>query len=214
LNAANGFADDAAQPVLMQLKTLFAAHADARPNARDWVVRAAKAVPGWLASPKIDPELALQTLALLALREHQMALPDATATAAELSRLLGQNDSVSSTTATLAMAVAEEAGAPIDLSVAKRLAGKRLIGPSQLAGLVRRIGASEGVAAAVSFGQSALQYTENDELLQELETLARQSGDADRAASLEAVRAKAAAARAVLDGQKPAADIRNLTAAR
>lgn len=191
-----------ASSALLQFKTLFPARADAWPNAREWVTRAAQALPGWIGGTEVDADVALQVFALLTLREQQMGLPDSAATAKELARLLAQVERVSASTATLAVAVAERVKAPIDLAVLRKLVENRSLDVRQLAGLVRRAAESDGVPAALALGELALPYTRNDDLLKELESLAQQSGNENQLGRFREIRAHAASARATLEGTK------------
>jgi hypothetical protein len=109
---------------------------------------------------------------------------------------------LSMATATLALAAAEKAGASVDAAVVRQLVANRQLEVRQLAGVVRRVAASDGVPAALALGESALGYTQNDELLGELESLAQKAGDAARAAKFKATRQQAATARAALENTK------------
>ncbi len=188
---------------LTRFRALFPTSTDAWPNAREWIVRAAQAIPGWMAANEVEPDLALQVLALLTWRLQQISAPEAAGTARELSRLLTQTERVSTATATLVLAVTERMNTPLELAVAQKLVGERRVDIRMLAGLVRRVALAAGVPAALALGESALAYTRDDELLQALESLAEQAGNADQRRRFATFRELAAQARATLDGPKP-----------
>ena len=199
----SGLSSSGAEPsAVLNFKALFPARADAWPNAREWTVRAAQAVPGWFTAADVDQDIALQVLALLALREQQMGLPESAATAKELSRLVGQVDRISGPTAVFVVAVADRVKTPIDLAVLRKLVSDRRLDVRQLAGVVHRTAEIAGAAAAISLGESALQYTENDDLLKELESLAQQSGNESQLGRFREIRQQAASARATLESTK------------
>lgn len=197
----NSGPNDAANepPLLLAFKGLFPTRADAWPTAREWVVRSAQAIPGWIASSEVDPDLALQVLALLTLRQQQMGLPEAATSAKELSQLLERPQRISPATATLAVAVAERVKAPINLGVARKLVANRSLDVRLLANLLQRSAKTEGTPAALALGEIALDYTRNEALLRELESLAKNSGDAVAVRRYAQLRQQAASARTLLD---------------
>jgi hypothetical protein len=187
---------------VLQLLTLFPTQADAWPGARPWLLEVARALPGWIKSGEVEAELALPALALVTLRLQHFGLPEAAGAARALAGQLGSSMRLSMATATLALAAAEKAGASVDAAVVRQLVANRQLEVRQLAGVVRRVAASDGVPAALALGESALGYTQNDELLGELESLAQKAGDAARAAKFKATRQQAATARAALENTK------------
>jgi hypothetical protein len=183
-------------PALPLFKGVFPMRVEAWSGAREWVEAAGKAIPAWIGTAGVDGDLALQVLAIVALRQSQLGLPDAAGTARELSRALGQLDRVSTPTATLAVAVAEKMSVPVESAVIRKLIAGGRLDVRQLAGLVQRASEVEGPAAALALGESALSYTQNDDLLRELEALARKSGDEGLLRRLNGIRAQAGEARA------------------
>lgn len=177
-------------------KGVFPTRAAAWSGAREWVEAAGKAVPGWIGTAGVDGELALQVLAIVALRQSQLGLAEAAGTARELARALGQLDRLSTSTATLAVAVAEKMGVPVEVAVIRKLIAGGRLDVRQLAGLVQRVAEAEGPAAALALGETALGYTQNDDLLRELEVLARKAGDEERLRRLNGIRTQADEARA------------------
>lgn len=188
---------------LLFIKELFPANPDAWPSARAWLIQAAKALPGWIQSDGVDPDLGLQTLAVLALRLRQAGLSEANATFEAAQRLLDRGR-ISSTTATLVLAVGLEIGAPLDAARITTLVKQELIDARLLGGLCRQLAVSAGPEAALKLGEVALATTRNDTLLQELETLARKANQPDLATRFSTLRAEAATARRTLDSGTPA----------
>lgn len=165
---------------------------------REWIQRAARELPGWLDRNEVDRDLGLQVLALLTLRLHQLGLPGAAMSAQVLDQQLARPAPVSVPTAHLAVVTAERVGAPVSLRTLQRLVGERSLPVVSLAGIIRQLGRSGQVSAALDLGEVALDYTRNEALLEELAALARQAGDHDRMNHFAAMRAEAAAARAAL----------------
>ena len=110
---------------------------------------------------------------------------------------------MSSTTATLVLAVGLELGAPFDASRITALADQQLVDPRLLAGVCRHLATSTNPEAAITFGEAALAHTRNDLLLQELETLARRAGREELAARFTTLRTEAANARRALESGSP-----------
>ncbi len=187
---------------LLQLKDLFPASADAWPSARAWLVQSAAVLPGWIQEGAVDVDLGLQSLALLALRLRQTGLPEAATTFEAAQRLLDRGR-VSTTTATLVLAVGLELGAPFDASRITPLVDQHLIDSRLLAGICRQLATSTGPEAAIKMGEAALVYTRSDPLLQELETLARRTGRPELAVRFNTLRTEAATARRTLDSGSP-----------
>lgn len=187
---------------VLQLQTLFPTGANAGAGAHPWLLEVARALPEWIQAGEVEAELALPALALVTLRLQQAGRPEAAAAAHTLARQLGSTARLSMATATLALAVAEKAGAAVDTAVVRQLVAHRQLEVRQLAGVIRRVAASDGVPAALALGETALTYTQNDELLGELESLAQKAGDAARAAKFKATRQQAATARAALENTK------------
>jgi hypothetical protein len=150
----------------------------------------------------VEAELALPALALVTLRLHQLGLPEAADTARALARQVGTSTGLSMATATLAVAAAEKAGVSVDSAVLRTLVANRRLEVRQLATVVRRMAGTDGAAAALALGESALAYTQNDELLVELESLAQKAGDAARVAKFKSTRQQAATARAALENAR------------
>ena len=195
------FDDPAGEPSgVLAFKGLFPTRVEAWPGAREWITRSARSIPAWIASSTVDTDLAVQVLALVTLRLQQLGLPEAKTSAGEIAHLLVQLSALPPATASLAIAVADRAQTPVDLAVIRNLAIAQKIDPQQLAGLIRRTAEAEGTSAALTLGDSALAYTQNDALLGELESLAKNSGNDKAAKRYGEVRQQAAAAREQLNG--------------
>lgn len=193
---------------LFALKLAFPTRGDSWEGASDWVRAAAAAIPRWVDDGSIEADIGVQALSVVTLRLHQMNLPEVTDACASLSKILARSEGCSTQSATLAVAVADEVGSPVDLDVIGRLVAARRVDVRQLAGIVRRAAEVKGAASALALGEAALDYTRNDGLLREMEDLARRSGDPARAREFAGLREHADVVRAALQGK--ASDSGNL----
>jgi hypothetical protein len=199
-------ADDMADAKVLSLFSgMFPSGPDGWAAAREWTARAGQALPAWAEESEGTRNTAVELLALVALREHQMGMPEAAASGAELSRLLGRFDTISSTAVTFAVAVGEEIGSPVATAVARGLIDRRVLDVRQVAAVVRRLGQTDA-AAGLELGGAALAYTRNDALLAEMESLAGKAGKDAEVARFREMRKEADAARAVLNGPAAPAD--------
>lgn len=175
----------------LDFKELFAA------ASGPWLDQAAAAIPAWLQAGEIEVNVAGQVLALAVWRQQQLGLPGTAASAPALVAMLARPE-MSRSTATIAVLVAQRAGAAIPTKTAEELINGRRLAVELIAGFLQQIASQGEVAPALALGEAALTYTQNESLLRELESLAARAGDPARAAKFQALRQRAAAARTLL----------------
>lgn len=184
---------------LLTFRSAFPLRRDAWPEAAAWTNRAAAAIASWLDDPAINRDLAVQLLALVALRQHQLALPESETSLRALHQALAHSNGLTPRTLSLSCAVSTEIGQPIPAAIVRPLIEARRLDVHLLAGVVRQVAIAEGKPVALALGESTLTYTENDELLGELVTLATELGDTARVSRLTQLRAEAARIRRAFD---------------
>ncbi len=182
--------------------SLFPARADAWPGADAWVSRAAREVPNWVEQRAVNRDAAVQVLSLLTLRLHQMGnVADAQDAVRHLGQLL-RGGRVSVKAATLAVAVAQRAAAPIEFAVLKDLIRDSGISVGDIAAVVERTVQVEGPERAVELAELAATYTSDDALLSRLISIAHRVGGVAQAQGWIDRRNEAASARSSLKRKK------------
>ena len=160
-----------------EMKPLFPATAAEWPDGIAWVKRVATEIPAWLGQGDINRDAAMQVMTLLALRLQQLGdLDGAKALAGHLSTALARGP-VSLKATALAMMAGDRVGAPLQLSVLQDQVRANRLPIRLVVGVLTRTAEAEGAAAALKLGEAAATFTSNDELIRQLVTIAKTSGD-------------------------------------
>lgn len=142
-----------------------------------WVSRVAREVPVWIEHGSVNRDAATQVLALLVLRLNAMGNQDgARAAVASVSGML-RVPGLSLKATTLALAIADKVGEPIDLAVAQDLVRRYRLDSSRISGVIARTAQVEGAERALQLGEDAAELTSSEALLTQLVALARSAGD-------------------------------------
>jgi predicted Zn-dependent protease len=197
---SSGVEPKAAARAVEEVAALFPTRADAWPRgqAQAWIARVAGELPRWVEQQAVNRDAAVQTLAVVVRRLHQIGdASGARAAVASLSALL-RGATVSSRAATLAVAVTDTVGIPIDLTIAQELVRANLLDIGTATDVVKRTAREEGAEPALTLGDAAATLTSNQDLLNELVRIARTAGNEAQAQRWIARRQQAASARAKL----------------
>jgi Tfp pilus assembly protein PilF len=186
-----------------EFKPLFPVKADAWPGGGAWVARVARELPAWIEQRLVNRDAGVQLLSLLTVRLQQMG---DTAGAAAATRGLSEAmraGRVSIRSATLAVSVADKAGAPIDLAVVQDYVRANRLHISREVGVITRTAQAQGPEAALRLGEIVAGITSNDELLKQLVTIAQASGNAAEVQRWTERQRQVTAARAQLARKPP-----------
>ncbi len=196
---------------VMSFKSVFPSSADEWPRAQEWTQLAGERLAGLIGQGAVAREMALQVLALVTLRQHQMGANDAvSASAHRLAELLAPYDSVTQPTATLVIAVLEHTQAPIDVAMLRGLIEQRRIDVRLIGPALRRVENADGAAQAFALGQLAVAYSQEPNLLQTMKKLADAAGKPELVQVYIDLEKKSAQAREVLASGK---DVKTAAAA-
>jgi len=164
-------------PAVEEFKPLFPAKADEWSGGSAWVSRVATELPAWIAQGTANRDAGMQVLSLVALRLHQMGEATAAHAAARELTAAFRAGPVSVKASTLAMSVAERAGAPIDLAILQDLVRANRLHISRVQAVIARTVQVEGAGAALRLGAEAARFTSDDGLLEQLVAIAQSTGN-------------------------------------
>jgi tetratricopeptide (TPR) repeat protein len=181
-----------------EFRAAFPASASAWPGARDWVDRAVRSVPEWVAEKSVSRDAGLQVQSLLAVRLNQMGDAAAARDAAKHLDAMFRAGPVSIRGASLAVTVADKVGAPIDLAILQDLVRTNRLHVSRVAAVLARTATTEGADKALELGAAAAEFTSADELLRQLIAIARNANNAAEVQRWTDRQREAAAARTTL----------------
>ena len=160
-----------------EMKPLFPATETEWPGGVAWVSRVATEVPKWIAQGAVNRDAGMQVLCLVSLRLQQLGdTAGAQAAARDLSTALAKGPVSLKATALTAM-VGDKVGAPIALSLLQEQVRANRLPIKLVVGIITRTAEAESPAAALKLGDVAASFTSNDDLIHQLVTIAKASGD-------------------------------------
>lgn len=184
---------------LTRFARVFPAVGNAWPGTPEWTQKAIDALADWIEQGEVERAVALPVLAVAVLRRHQQGdVAAAHAAAARMATFLAPYEEAPRLGASWVVEVMHEVGAPLDLPLLQGLVRHRRLAASALTPALERLAQTAGAEQAVSLGEQALAYTQDEDLLQLLKSLAAEMDRADLVEQYRDVERRAAQARATL----------------
>ena len=167
-------------------------------NNQDWLQQAGNALNQWVVDDKVEKELCMKLLAVIAYRQYQLNNKQAANTTFEnLSNHLANPKHLSRRTIDLALMVMDKTDLSLSSETLKNLALTGRLKPKRLVNVINLVAKTQGVEMAIALGQELVKYTSNDELLTQIIKLSEQSGDKKRAEKWRVLQKNAEQARKV-----------------
>ena len=181
-----------------EFRPLLPVRANEWPGSDAWLMRVGTELPVWIEKGDANRDAGMQVLSLVALRLRQTGHPDEAKTAARFLSSAFRIGPVTVRCATLAAAVGDLVGAPIDLPILQDLVRNNRVHLSRVQTVLARTVEAEGADAALRLGEVAASFTSNDELLKQLIAVAKTAGNDAEAAKWTSRQQAAVAARLAL----------------